>query len=118
VTVDDGFTVEDGSNNPIPDFASPDLEMRYQYENGFYHRREKEFFGFEQVISQQVEVDAGGGETPRRTTIRTYRTCVPLPDGACDYPLKGLLDMEETKDGDESGPLLSRVRHELSPHLA
>ncbi|HWO22671.1 MAG TPA: toxin TcdB middle/N-terminal domain-containing protein [Kofleriaceae bacterium] len=93
VEVDDG--VDLGSA-----FPSPNLVTTIQYENGFYHRREKEFFGFGKITARRAD-----GVT----------TELEYENGG--YALKGLQRSETRRDS--LGRLLRRrvIQRELRPVL-
>jgi RHS repeat-associated protein len=89
VEVDDGVDLSSA-------FASPSLVTTLQYENGFYHRREKELFGFGKVTARRAD-----GVT----------TELEYENGT--YALKGLLKSETRRDS--LGRLLYRrvIQREL-----
>jgi RHS repeat-associated protein len=64
-----------------PALASPNAVTELRYENGFFHRNEKEFFGFAKVTTTQLD-----GGTPYRKTEQTYNNR--------DYALRGLAQRE------------------------
>ncbi|HBY96539.1 MAG TPA: sugar-binding protein [Chloroflexi bacterium] len=60
----------------------------YQYENGFYNRLEREFYGYQRVT--EVQRDASNGEIPYRTIVREYANN--------SFFTQGLLTRELTQD--------------------
>ena len=84
VTVDDGVDLG-------PSFASPNLVTSISYGDGFYHRNEKEFFGFASVTTTRAD---GVSSTDQFDNTPTH------------YALHGRLLRQTVRD--ENGGLLSR----------
>lgn len=79
-------SVEVGDNVDLgPAFASPNLVTEVAYENGFFHRNEKEFFGFAKVTTTVLD----GGAAYRKTE-QTFNNR--------DYALRGLVQRERLLD--------------------
>ncbi|MBX2927667.1 MAG: hypothetical protein KF852_07535 [Saprospiraceae bacterium] len=64
------------------------MKTVFDYEDGFYHRREREFFGFKTVRATQL--NTADGNAPYRTTVSTY--------GNDNYFTKNILLFETTLD--------------------
>jgi len=75
----------DGLTGDGPDTT----KMRFAYKNGFQNRHERTFYGFEQVISE--ELDTKNQDAVYRTTIQTFDNS--------HYYRKGLLLKQQTFDG-------------------
>ncbi len=80
VEVNDGFA---GDGTDI-------LATNFTYEDGYWDREEREFFGYARVIEDHMNVDAVGGEAIYRTITRDF-----LND---TYYEKGLLEASTTAD--------------------
>ncbi len=80
VEVFDGFA-RDGTDT---------LATNFTYEDGYWDREEREFFGYARVIEDHMNVDAVGGEAVYRTITRDF-----LND---TYYEKGLLAASTTAD--------------------
>ncbi|WP_207679228.1 SpvB/TcaC N-terminal domain-containing protein [Desulfonema magnum] len=65
------------------------LVTTYQYEDGFYHRQEREFYGYETVTTEQR--NAGDGDSLYRSTVQNFKNR--------NYYEKGLLISEIVRDG-------------------
>jgi RHS repeat-associated protein len=64
------------------------LVTTYQYEDGFYHRQEREFYGYETVITEQR--NAADGDSLYRSTAQSFMNR--------NYYEKGLLVSETVQD--------------------
>ncbi|MDH6252850.1 RHS repeat-associated protein [Chryseobacterium sp. H1D6B] len=95
-----------------PDINSPDYSYlasdpnksyttKFEYEDGKYDRREREFFGFGKVYIKDME-----GPNVYRTVKQTYHNR--------SYFLKGLLTRSETFAGPSNGVLMSKIENDYS----
>ena len=66
------------------------LATNFAYENGFWDRQEREFYGYARVIEDHMNVDAPGGESVYRTVTRDFLNGT--------YYEKGLLAQSTTAD--------------------
>ncbi len=82
VTVHDGFD-GDGADTMISTF---------EYEDGFYNRHERDFYGFKTVKSHQRDTQAGN--SIYRTVVQEFKNN--------NYYEKGLLEREVMQDGTEN----------------
>ncbi len=81
---------------------SPSNILRFSYENGKYDRREREFYGFETVISKQHAIDENGSEEPcYRSTVSKYYNN--------SYYLNGLLKEQYIAKGEASGEVQNDI---------
>jgi hypothetical protein len=64
--------------------------MSYQYEDGFYHRQERDFYGYETVVTEQR--DYTNADALYRTVTQVYHND--------SYYNKGLLEREFTADAE------------------
>ena len=97
VIVEDGYNkVNDGIDT---------YRKRYEYENGYYDRRERQFYGFETVKQIDYNVDVNGNPT---TTV--YRTTVSKYHNT-SYFLKGLLKESYIMKGSNAATLFSKTEN-------
>jgi RHS repeat-associated protein len=84
-------------------FTSPNLEMTYEYEDGYFDRGEKEFFGFGKVISKHRDAEPEPNVTPHEVIgIITEEIFENR-----DYTQKGMLRSSTNYDTDGSTVLSS-----------
>ncbi|KFF09179.1 SpvB/TcaC N-terminal domain-containing protein [Chryseobacterium luteum] len=88
VTTNDGFT---GDNAYSPDVS----KVTVDYEGPYYSRRERSFYGFRQVTTNQIDTKQGGASSNvvyRKTLQRFHNN---------NYYLKGLLNTERLIDAND-----------------
>ncbi len=78
------------TDDGLPDDGPSRMKTTFEYQNGYYDRRQREFYGFETVISRQL--DTGNDDVVYRTTTQVYIHS--------DYYRKGILLSETLHDKD------------------
>ncbi|WP_276733605.1 SpvB/TcaC N-terminal domain-containing protein [Chryseobacterium carnipullorum] len=100
VITNDGFT---GDNAYSPDLS----KVRVDYFNPYYSRRERTFYGFNQVTISQIDTKQGGASSNivYRKTVQTFHNN--------NYYLKGLLHTENFLDTNDKNWTIKYNRYSL-----
>jgi RHS repeat-associated protein len=100
VITNDGFT---GDNAYSPDVS----KVKIDYFNPYYSRRERTFYGFNQVTISQIDTKQGGvsSNVIYRKTVQTFHNN--------NYYLKGLLNTENFLDGNDKNWTIKYNRYSL-----
>jgi len=88
VSINDGFT-GDGADN---------MRNTFEYEDGFYHRCEREFYGFKEVKTHQHNTESNNAKY--RSVVQTFinNTTTDFTELNDIYHLKGMLASEIVQD--------------------
>lgn len=95
----DSLLVLDGTQD-IQNIGRPPMLRTFDYQNGKYSRREREFYGFQTVVVREHDTQAPDAPVYRET-IRTH--------DVAGYYTKGLLRSTELRDA--AGQLWKRTEH-------